>query len=192
MHGERDTRKIILIGGPTGGGKTSTITGLIASYHHKIARAVTTTTRAPRDGERHGIDYFFMSKGDFRLGQQIGAFVESDADYTRDVYGLSWQALDAVLDSDKAPIISMTLPGVKALRAIFPNALTIFIGPEDFNDLAVRIADRSDVNERLAKAREEIATAHEHYSVILLAPNGGVPLLVRRSLLLIKDYVEGS
>lgn len=192
MNAGGDSRKLVLIGGPTGGGKTATVTRLCGMHSLNIERVITNTTREPREGEKNGVDYHFVSLETFMHMKRVDLFIESDSDYTQDVYGTTWDSVEYIRSRGKIPIVSQTLPGTLAMKKIFPNALTIFIGPEKFSDLEKRLHGRSDKERRLAKAREEMATAADHYQFILTAPSGGVHMLVKQSLRIIGAYTQAA
>ena len=76
---------LVLVSAPSGGGKNVVIRQLMARYPGSV-QLVTTTTRPMRDGEKHGVDYYFISKEDFQYKLAAGGFVEHN-EYNGNYYG---------------------------------------------------------------------------------------------------------
>src|ERR1044071_3088272 len=87
MSNPSGTSLLVLISAPSGGGKT-TLTAQVLATDPNTVRAVTCTTRAPRDGEREGVDYYFLDPADFLKRAQAGHFLEHAT-----VYGNSYGTL---------------------------------------------------------------------------------------------------
>ena len=155
------TTPIVVITGPSGVGKGTLIRGLLREVPG-LQLAVSATTRAPREGELHGVDYHFLNFGDFERRVADGEFVEH-AEYAGNHYGtlkseLSRPARGIVLEID--------VQGARQVRESLPEAVQVFIEPPSFEHLEARLASRgadrpADIERRLAAARAEVNAADE-------------------------------
>jgi guanylate kinase len=150
-----------VITGPSGVGKGTLIKALLERVPG-LELAVSATTRRPRDGERNGIDYHFLSDADFDRRVAAGEFIEH-AVYAGNRYGtlrteLARPARGIVLEID--------LQGARQVREELPDAIQIFIEPPSFEALEERLrrraADSPDqIERRLSAARAELDAASE-------------------------------
>ena len=150
-----------MITGPSGVGKGTLIRALLERVPG-LELAVSATTRRPRDGERNGIDYHFLSEADFDRRVAAGEFIEH-AVYAGNRYGtlrteLARPARGIVLEID--------LQGARQVRDALPDAIQIFIEPPSFEALEERLrrraADSPDqIERRLSAARAELEAASE-------------------------------
>jgi guanylate kinase len=150
-----------VITGPSGVGKGTLIKALLERVPG-LELAVSATTRRPRDGERNGIDYHFLSEADFDRRVAAGEFIEH-AVYAGNRYGtlrteLARPARGIVLEID--------LQGARQVRDELPDAIQIFIEPPSFEALEERLrrraADSPDqIERRLSAARAELDAASE-------------------------------
>ena len=150
-----------MITGPSGVGKGTLIKALLERVPG-LELAVSATTRRPRDSERNGIDYHFLSEADFDRRVAAGEFIEH-ALYAGNRYGtlrteLARPARGIVLEID--------LQGARQVREELPDAIQIFIEPPSFEALEERLrrraADSPDqIERRLSAARAELEAAAE-------------------------------
>jgi guanylate kinase len=150
-----------VITGPSGVGKGTLIKALLDRVPG-LELAVSATTRRPRDGERNGIDYHFLSDADFDRRVAAGEFVEH-AVYAGNRYGtlrteLARPARGIVLEID--------LQGARQVREELPEAVQMFIEPPSFEALEERLRRRAadspeQIERRLAAARAELDAASE-------------------------------
>jgi guanylate kinase len=163
-----DTRPLlILISAPSGGGKTTLCRQLLRARRHMV-RAVTCTTRAPRKGERNGLDYYFLKADDFLKRVQAGNFLEHATVYGNS-YGLLKSELLAKLRAGKDVLLNVDVQGA---ATIFKKAeadpelkgalVTIFLTPNSVAEIEARLnrrgADSPEViRRRVAVAKQEIA-----------------------------------
>ena len=168
---------LIVISAPSGGGKTTLCQKLLASDPH-MTRAITCTTRAPRPGEEHGVDYYFFSEAEFDRRLQAGEFLE-DAQVFGHHYGtLKSEVLDR-LRAGADVLLNIDVQGASTIRSkartvpeIHRALCTIFLTVPSLEVLARRLRkraqDQPDVIEaRLKVARQEFAHWRDFEYVII-------------------------
>jgi len=168
MEQIRPDRIIAVISGPSGVGK-DTIYGLLSKkYPERFIQTVSHTTRAPRDGERDGVNYHFVTKERFDEMKADGQFLES-AEFCGNYYGTSHAEVRRCLDSGKIAILIIEVQGAETIRKyafdhqdIEVSLVTIFIRPPSLQELEKRLRERKTDNDeqiqkRLVRARFEIS-----------------------------------
>ncbi|MEO6397882.1 MAG: guanylate kinase [Tepidiformaceae bacterium] len=155
------TRKplVIVIHGPAGVGKDSVIEEL--NKRTGITRATSATTRAPRKGEKHGRDYYFLTRAEFEAGIADGAFVEHAIVYD-DYKGVHASEVSRLIGSGKDMIIRTDVQGARTWRGKLHGAVFVFLMAEDREALRQRLLAREtetaeELERRLAEIDEEIA-----------------------------------
>ena len=127
--------------------------------------AVSATTRAMRPGEIDGEDYHFMTADDFAAAVGAGEFLEH-VEYAGNRYGTLRREVDAKLAAGRSVVIEIELEGARAIRAMLPDAVTVFIAPPSMSELARRLEQRNtdsagEIATRLAVSRRELAAMGE-------------------------------
>ena len=161
------TPLLIVISAPSGGGKTTLCHRLLAASAN-MTRAITCTTRAPRPGEKDGVDYYFLDPTAFLQRVEAGSFLEHAT-----VYGKSYGTLKAEvvekLREGRDVLLNVDVQGAATIRSqaeqlpeLKEALVTVFITPDSLRVLEERLRKRgqdSDVSiqKRLSVAREEIA-----------------------------------
>src|SRR5262249_18729667 len=115
---------LVVLSGPSGVGKTSVAERLLAQPG--FARAVTATPRAPRKGERDGVDYVFLDEPTFRARVARGDFLEH-AEVHGKLYGTPRESVDGVLRRGLACLLVIDVQGAAALRKAGVEALYVFV-----------------------------------------------------------------
>lgn len=148
--------RLLVISGPSGVGKTTICHALRG--RGRIVRSVSATTRAPRPGEVHGRDYFFLTREDFVAKREAGGFLEW-AEYAGNLYGTP---KDFVLEQTRAgkfPLLEIEVKGVQQLRSQKWPGVYVFLAPPSIEDLRKRLEGRGnmppDVIARRIKVAEE-------------------------------------
>jgi len=149
-----------VVAAPSGTGKTTVCRRVVASDEN-VVFSVSHTTRAPRAGERDGVDYHFASPEEFDRLVAAGAFLEW-AVYNGNRYGTSWQAIDAPLAAGCDVLLEIEVQGAAQVRARRDDARLIFLLPPSMEVLEARLQGRGtdspeQVRNRLRVAREELA-----------------------------------
>ena len=155
----KDKPLLIVISGPAGAGKDSVIhkmKELGVPYHF----VVTATSREPRPGETHGVDYFFYSKEEFEQMLGNDEFIEH-ADVYGQYKGVLRSQVKQALESGKDVLMRLDVQGAATIKEKFPDALLVFITLEDIEELVGRLRDRNTDTEEQLKIRVELAR-HEY------------------------------
>jgi len=162
---------ILVLSGPSGAGKSTIIHKAgeaIGGYHFSIS----TTTRQPREGEVHGVDYYFVSKDEFEEGIKARHFLEY-ATVHGNYYGTSLLPVKEALNQEKLVIFDIDIQGHRLVRAKLGDIITsAFITPPTLSELENRLYSRStDTKEVIAKrvegAKKEIKAVAEYDFLII-------------------------
>lgn len=162
---------ILVLSGPSGAGK-STIINAASPHIGEYYFSISTTTRAPRVGEEHGKDYFFVSKESFEEDIKAGNFLEY-AQVHGNYYGTSLKPVNEALDQGKLVIFDIDIQGHRLVRAKLDDITTsAFITPPTLTKLETRLRARSTDDEsviinRIKNAKEEILALSEYDFTIL-------------------------
>jgi len=165
---------LIVISGPSGVGKDSVIQRMKARdmpFHF----VVTATTRPPRAGEVHGVDYFFLSEDEFADMINRGELLEYAIVYN-DYKGIPKAQVRQALASGKDVIMRVDVQGAATVRELSPDALLIFLITQDEDELAARLMARKtessdSVKLRIATARQELRRIEEFDYVVVNRDN---------------------
>ena len=125
------------------------------------------TTRPPGPGEQDGRNYWFISELEFRRRIETGSLLEY-AEVFGNLYGTPKDKVDAVLETGGSVILEIDVQGGRQAKAVYPDAVMIFILPPDEKVLADRLGRRGRdtaeaTQKRLGGARSEIAAAAQGY-----------------------------
>jgi len=160
----------LIISSPSGGGKT-TIMRLLLERRSDVGYSVSATTRAPRNGEVHSQDYFFVTKPEFAAMRERGEFAES-AEVHGNWYGTLRSQVDLVLTQERHVIMDIDVQGARQFRAAYPESVMVFLLPPSAEALMQRLTSRRTETEeafrtRLKAAREELRAAVSYqYAVV--------------------------
>lgn len=161
---------LFIVAAPSGAGKSSLVNALVA-MDAKIWLSISHTTRAPRQGETNGREYYFLSVEEFKRRQQAGEFLES-AEVYGNFYGTSRKQLEKQLQAGFDVVLEIDWQGAQQVRSLFPGAVGIFILPPSMEILRQRLTQRGTdsaevVERRLAAASEDIRHEDEFDYVII-------------------------
>jgi guanylate kinase len=157
--------QLVIVSGPSGAGKTTLLARVFAECPLPLVASVSATTRAPRPGEREGVDYHFLSREEFARRRQLGEFLEACEVFGQgDWYGTLSSEVTPSLTAGKWVVLEIDVQGTLAVLAHYPQALTIFVEPGSMEELARRLRDRGTEDpaalaRRLDVARRELAAA---------------------------------
>ena len=142
--------KLFIISGASGVGK-STVLSKVMAQRSDLLFSVSATTRNPRPGEVDGVNYYFVSKEDFRLMIDNDEFVEYDA-HMDNYYGTPKKQLDEKLEQGNV-ILDIEPNGAFTVRKARPDATLIFIAPPSIGILENRLRSRGDTSDDQIKIR---------------------------------------
>lgn len=162
--------RVFVITGPSGVGKGTLIRGLMERLP-QLELSVSATTRSPRAGERDGVDYHFLSSGEFERHVRAGEFVEH-ADYASRRYGTLRSELEERVTKGAPVVLEIEVQGARQVRAAMPEAVQVFIAPPSLQALRTRLIGRGtdgseEVERRLAVAEQEMAARDEFAHVVV-------------------------
>ena len=162
--------KVFVITGPSGVGKGTLIRTLLERVP-ELELSVSATTRRPRPGEAHGVDYHFLADEEFERRVAAGEFAEH-ARYSGRRYGTLRSDLEARLAGGHPVVLEIELQGARQIRESVPDAVQIFIAPPSEDALRNRLVGRGtdppdQVAARLATAREELRAQDEFAHVVV-------------------------
>ncbi len=161
--------RLIVFSAPSGCGKGTMLEEILKD--ERFAVSVSATTRSPREGEKDGVNYHFLSREDFEQRIADGKFIEH-AEYCQNLYGTLVSEVDGRLEQGLNVILEIEPQGAMKIREKRPDAMFIFIVPPSVNELRRRLKKRgteSDevIEERVSKAAWEISQAEKYDYVIV-------------------------
>ena len=162
--------RVFVITGPSGVGKGTLIRGLMERLP-ALELSVSATTRAPRAGEREGVEYHFLPRREFDRRVARGEFVEH-ADYAGRSYGTLRSELGGRLEQGVPVVLEIEVQGARQVRAAMPEAVQVFIAPPSLEALRTRLIGRGtddpeEVERRLLVAEQELEAQPEFGHVVV-------------------------
>ncbi|TXG79380.1 MAG: guanylate kinase [Rhodocyclaceae bacterium] len=150
---------LFIVAAPSGAGKTTLVRELLAR-DSAVKLSVSFTTRKPRVGERDGVDYHFVTREQFQCMREQGDFLES-AEVHGNLYGTSRVWIEGEMGAGRDILLEIDWQGARQVRAVFGDAVGIFILPPSIEELERRLVgrglDAADViARRLSNARNEM------------------------------------
>jgi guanylate kinase len=163
---------LILISGPSGVGKDSVVKALFRRQL-PLHFVVTTTTRAPRFDEKEGVDYFFVDKDQFEKFITDGEMLEYATVYGH-YKGIRKTQIREAMGSGKDVIVRLDVQGVKRVKSLCQEAVTIFIVPANTEEWLLRLKNRNtetpeDFQLRMETARSELQQLPDYEYVVVNA-----------------------
>ncbi|MGC8737465.1 MAG: guanylate kinase [Candidatus Hydrogenedens sp.] len=161
---------IIVVSAPSGVGKTTVIQNLM-KQRDNLALSVSATTRPPRHGEQHGIDYYFLSTEEFERKIKNNEFVEYARVYD-DLYGTLYSEIQRHLNSEKDLILELDVQGMRSIKNKFPQVISVFMLPPSLKEMEYRLKNRGTESEekiqkRLKRAFDEMKVRLEFdYTIV--------------------------
>ena len=161
---------LFVISSPSGGGKGTLIRRILKSVPH-LGYSVSWTTRPPRAGEQHGVNYHFASVEEFERMRDEGGFLEWARVHGR-LYGTSREFVERETHKGRDVVLEIDVQGAAAIRRSMQDAVHIFILPPSFEVLRERLRGRqteapADLSVRLGNARGEVARYTEFDYIVL-------------------------
>jgi guanylate kinase len=162
--------RVFVITGPSGVGKGTLIRGLLERVP-ELELSVSATTRDPRPGEQHGIDYHFLDAEEFERRAEAGEFVEHAA-YSGRRYGTLRSELDRRLADGMPVVLEIEVQGARQVREAMPEAVLVFIAPPSTEALRARLVGRGtdageQIEQRLRTAERELEARPDFAHVVV-------------------------
>jgi guanylate kinase len=157
--------RLVVISGPSASGKTTVVGRVLKECTVPLQFSVSATTRRPREGEKDGVNYHFLTVDEFARRKAAGEFLECFEVYGRGYwYGTLWSEVTTGLSAGKWVVLEIDVQGTKAVLERFPEAITIFVDPGSMEELERRLRARNteteeEITRRLAAARAELSAA---------------------------------
>jgi guanylate kinase len=161
---------LLVLSAPSGGGKT-TIARRLLEKRSDIGYSISATTRAMRDGEQHGRDYWFLSLDEFTRRVSQGHFLEH-ASYNGKHYGTLRSEVERFFAEGKHVVLDIDVEGARQIRRQMPEAVTVFVLPPRGTELVRRLKGRQTegaeaLRKRLAIADAELQAVGEYEYVVV-------------------------
>ncbi len=149
---------LIVLSGFSGAGKGTLVKALLKKYND-YALSISMTTRAPREGERDGVEYFFSTREKFEETIVNNGLIEY-ALYCGNYYGTPRAYVEEQMAAGKNVILEIEIQGALKIKEKFPESLLIFVTPPSADELKRRLEGRGTesadvIAQRLARATEE-------------------------------------
>jgi len=162
---------VTVLTGPSGVGKGTVVTRLI-QQHPEIWLSVSVTTRPPRPGEKHGVNYWFISDDEFDALVASDNLLEWALVHGIHRYGTPRQPVLKALAEGRACLLELDLAGARKVRRKMPESRTVFLMPPSRAELERRLRGRGTEGEaelarRFRTADEELAAAAEFDQIIV-------------------------
>ncbi len=161
---------LIVLSGPSGSGKDSVLAQL-KDRGLNMKQSISMTTRAMRQGEKDGVDYYFTDVATFEKYIEEGYFLEY-VKYGDNYYGTPRKKIEDLIDEGYNVFLKIEVQGAKNIRDAFPEAISIFIVPPSMDTLKERLRGRGTESEetyikRLEIAQDELLRAKEYDYIVI-------------------------
>ncbi len=162
---------LIVISGPSGVGKGTVRKALFKMEGHDFVYSTSMTTRKPRNGEREGVEYYFVSDEEFKNNIERNNFLEY-AEFVGNHYGTPLDKIEEQLSLGKEVVLEIDVAGAMQVKARMPEAVFVFIAPPTYSELEERLRNRGTetkevICERIRRARSEIKLAPAYDYIVV-------------------------
>ena len=160
---------LVIISGPSGSGKGTVVKKLCPEQN--FALSVSMTTRKPRPGEIHGVDYFFCSIDEFKNTRDNNGFLEH-AQFCGNFYGTPRFYVEEQIAKNKYVVLEIDVNGALQVKEKFDNCILIFLIPPSMEELSHRLITRNTesketIEDRLTRAHEEIKLIDKYDYIVI-------------------------
>lgn len=170
MQNLSEKKKLFVISGSSGVGKGTVIKGFLEK-NPNFKLSISYTTRAMREGEVDGVNYFFVSKDAFLESVRNNEFLEW-AEFSGNYYGTQKEFVKKKLESNRDLLLEIDTQGALQIKEKMPEAVLIFIAPPSYQDLEFRLRNRKTESEeaiqkRLDQVKMEIINSEQfNYRIV--------------------------
>ncbi|MFZ5481270.1 MAG: guanylate kinase [Myxococcota bacterium] len=165
-----DVGALFVVSGASGTGKTTLLRALFAQVPG-LGFSVSVTTRAPRAGERDGVDYHFVSKERYAELRDGGALLEHAEVYGTG-YGTPRAPVEAALAEGRSIVLDIDVQGAAQVRERMPGAVTIFVLPPRLDVIRERLVARGTdapevIERRVRESLAQVARCDEYEYLVM-------------------------
>ena len=151
MIRSKNTGQIIVISAPSGAGKGTIIKKLLENNSKNRWLSVSATSRKPREGEKEGINYYYITEEEFKKRIKEDYFLEY-TNYAGNYYGTPKEYIKEKITKGIDVILEIEIEGANNIKKLIPEALFIFIMPPSLKELVRRLKGRgTETNEKIIK-----------------------------------------
>ena len=186
--------KMFIFTAPSGAGKTTIVRHLLNTYNF-LDFSVSATTRAMRDYEVDGKDYYFLTPEEFRAKVDNDEFIEWEEVYEDQYYGTLKSEVDRVWESGKHIVFDIEVKGATNIKSMYGNKCqAIFIKPPSLEILIKRLTDRktesdASLKKRIARVKREMAY-QDTFDAILV--NDLLQVALKEAEFMVETFVYGK
>ena len=160
---------LVVVSGPSGVGK-GTIVKTVLKRRKDVVESISCTTRAPREGEQHGREYYFLTKEEFTRRIQENDFLEYD-EHFGNFYGTPKSFVKEKL-KEKSVILEIDVVGALNAKKAFPESVLVMIAPPSLEELKNRLVSRAseseeEIEKRLSRINFELSQKDKYDYVII-------------------------
>lgn len=188
--------KIIVIAAPSGCGKSTIIKAIFSEENASeldLRFSISATTRGPRPGEKHGVNYYFLSEEEFRDAIAEGEFIEYEEVYPGRFYGTLRSEVDRIIGEGHNVILDIDVNGALGVKELYGSqALTVFVRPPSIDELRRRLEARATetpdvIDQRIDRAEYELSRAPQFDRIVV---NDNLDEAVRQTRNLIDGFIS--
>lgn len=164
--------KLIIFSAPSGSGKTTLVKHMMSKFDN-LSFSISATSRAKRNGEKEGIDYYFLTAKEFHEKIKRNEFIEWEEVYKDHYYGTLFSEVEKIRNQGEHVVFDVDVLGGINIKKIFKkDALSIFVKPPSIEELKSRLLNRATdsidkINIRLEKAKHELSFEKDFDAVII-------------------------
>ncbi len=185
--------KLIIISAPSGTGKSTIIGELIKDASLKLEFSISATTRAPRQGEVDGVNYYFLTLDQFQKAIANDEFAEYEEVYAGRYYGTLKKEIARITENGNNVILDIDVKGGVNVKKMYgDNAISVFIAPPSIDTLRLRLTSRAtdnaqEIEKRIAKAAFELGFADKFDKRVV---NDDLTTAVEQTRSIIKEFIN--
>jgi guanylate kinase len=168
----RSPGKVIIFSAPSGSGKSTIVTAILSRFDN-LEFSISATSRPPREGERDGREYYFLSGDEFACRVERGDFTEWEEVYSGTCYGTLRSEIERIWAAGRVILFDLDVKGGLRLKQLFgDSALSIFVMPPSIDELERRLLYRGTesaetIRKRIGRAELELSYAPQFDRIIV-------------------------